>query len=432
LTSSSPRHHDDLTGNRRENPPSTKAGAVHDPGRSIGALGVPNVPEMAYRRLITADENLGAAPTTATTGGSPWRQGVMRLCIFLAWLLIAGCTFAPTPIGLDPVTRDARTAAGTFLRGYVDPDGRVVRRDQGGDTVSEGQAYALLLAQSSGNADTFARVWAWTAEHLQRPDGLFAYRADAARVLDQTPASDADVLIAWALLRASGIDADRYHQVGRRVAAGVLDNEVLTIPGTGLVLAAGPWATGSPATLNPSYWSLPAFTELGRLTGDQRWTQLAGTALEVTRTLTEEGRLLPPDWARVDGSRIIPTAAPSGSPNQVQYGLDAQRLPVWLAVGCDAQAHQLATTMRLLLTPPKRNSALALRLTGEIINPDEGALPLIATAAAAQSAGRLSERDQLLHQADAVAAAFPGYYQDAWAALGRVFLTTHQLDGCAM
>ena len=29
---------------------------------------------------------------------------------------------------------------------YVDADGRVVRRDQGGDTVSEGQAYAMLLA----------------------------------------------------------------------------------------------------------------------------------------------------------------------------------------------------------------------------------------------------------------------------------------------
>ena len=41
-----------------------------------------------------------------------------------------------------------------FLDAYVDPDGRVVRRDQGGDTVSEGQAYALLLATAVGDEAT--------------------------------------------------------------------------------------------------------------------------------------------------------------------------------------------------------------------------------------------------------------------------------------
>ena len=40
-----------------------------------------------------------------------------------------------------------QSAARSFLSRYVDPDGRVVRRDQGGDTVSEGVSYALLLAQ---------------------------------------------------------------------------------------------------------------------------------------------------------------------------------------------------------------------------------------------------------------------------------------------
>src|SRR5438045_6380113 len=42
----------------------------------------------------------------------------------------------------SPATRTARA----FLDRYVMGDGRVARIDQGGDTVSEGQAYALLLA----------------------------------------------------------------------------------------------------------------------------------------------------------------------------------------------------------------------------------------------------------------------------------------------
>ena len=44
----------------------------------------------------------------------------------------------------QPLSR--ATDASRFLELYVMPDGRAVRRDQGGDTVSEAQAYALLIA----------------------------------------------------------------------------------------------------------------------------------------------------------------------------------------------------------------------------------------------------------------------------------------------
>lgn len=59
-------------------------------------------------------------------------------------------------------------AAESFLDAYVEPDGRVVRRDEGGDTVSEGQAYALLLAAAIGGDPTFDRVWMWTTERRRR------------------------------------------------------------------------------------------------------------------------------------------------------------------------------------------------------------------------------------------------------------------------
>lgn len=58
----------------------------------------------------------------------------------------------------------------------VDPDGRVVRHDQGGDTVSEGQAYAMLVAVAVGDHDTFTRVWAWTQQHLRRPAETLSWR----------------------------------------------------------------------------------------------------------------------------------------------------------------------------------------------------------------------------------------------------------------
>src|SRR3954470_9595075 len=78
-------------------------------------------------------------------------------------------------------------------------------------------------------------------------------------------------------------------------------------PGIGPVLAAGPWATGDPATLNPSYWAPGVFQDLADRTGDPRWSRLAESALDMTGILTEAGWLLPPDWARVDGSVVSAT-----------------------------------------------------------------------------------------------------------------------------
>src|SRR5918992_4324720 len=118
-------------------------------------------------------------------------------------MLLAACAVAqdePRPASAEEI---ARAEAEDFLDGYVDPSGRVVRHDQGGDTVSEGQSYALLLAQVAGDTDAFGRVWEWTSSHLQRPDGLLASHADAERVLDPEPATDGDLVTAWALVRAA-------------------------------------------------------------------------------------------------------------------------------------------------------------------------------------------------------------------------------------
>jgi endoglucanase len=73
------------------------------------------------------------------------------------------------------------TPAERFLSRYVTADGRVVRREQGGDTVSEGQAYAMLLTAASGDRDRFRRVWRWTRAHLQRRDGLLSSVAQGRR-----------------------------------------------------------------------------------------------------------------------------------------------------------------------------------------------------------------------------------------------------------
>jgi endoglucanase len=362
---------------------------------------------------------------------APTRRRLRRAIVIGAVVLlaaVAGILLSLAHGGASAGNGAAKSAARAFLSSYVDGNGRVVRRDQGGDTVSEGQAYALLLAEAAGDHATFGRVWIWTRSHLQERDGLFAFRANPdGTVADPQPASDADVLIAWALIRSTGPGAAEYHRAGRQVAAAVLAHETVRRGGT-LTLAAGPWATGEPVTLDPSYWAPAAFEQLADVTQDWRWRDLDDGTIALSTELTSGGRALPPDWARVDSTTPKPTEAPSGQDHFVQYGLDAQRLVVWLATSCDARGPRLAAALDPLLSD--REDALALSPSGQVINLQTNAMPLVAAAAAAQAAGNIARRDSLLARAAAENRTHPTYYGTAWLALGRTLLTTNLLGGC--
>jgi endoglucanase len=196
------------------------------------------------------------------------------------------------------------------------------------------------------------------------------------------------------------------------------------------VLAAGPWATGSPASLNPSYWAVPAFADLGRATGEKRWAALAADSVTDARGLSGGGHLLPPDWARLDGTKMSPTPSPNGQPSAVQYGPDAQRLVVWLASSCDPAARRLAARWWPKLSGRVHGGALALATNGRIVAAGPTPLALVASAAAAQAAGQTAARDRLLDRADAVEQQYPSYYGAAWVALGRALLEPGIVTTC--
>ena len=359
-----------------------------------------------------------------------WTSATARVvavltCAGLA-AVMAGCG------GGASTTGPQQRAAAAFLARYARTDGRVVRLDQGGDTVSEGQAYGMLLAEVAGDDAAFGRIWGWTHNHLQLGNGLFAFHTNAAgKVVSRQPASDADLLIAWALLRYHGPQAAAWHRDGRRVAAAILAHELTTGPGGTPILAAGPWATGRPASLDPSYWSLSALQGLARLTGSQQWHRLAAGAVTLTSDLTRAGRLLPPDWAELTAAGVLrPEPAPDGSQPQTQYGLDAQRVVVWFAASCDPQAKALAARWWPLLRPGDRAGALALHPDGTVLNATTSVLPLVAAAAAARAAGDTAAAQRLLQRAAAAQRSHPTYYGGAWQALGSDLLSGGSLAAC--
>jgi endoglucanase len=325
----------------------------------------------------------------------------------------------------------AVAAAEQFLDRYVEDDGRVARHDQGGDTVSEGQGYAMLLAVATHDEDRFDRIWGWTREHLQRDDGLLAWSWSGGRVVDWETASDADVEIAWALVLA----AERFARPDLRADGEVLATALLDAVGVEaggrLVLAAGPWATGEPIVANVSYFVPTAFEAIARVTGDGRWRRVWESSRALIAEVTGDARRLPPDWAHVHPDGSIEAVDDPGGSGAGRYGLDASRVPVRMASSCAAEDRALAAGLWRKLQHVEANGAhVAYRLDGGSLSEATNPLGVVAAAAAATAAGEHRRAEELLDDAAERAAAFPTYYGDAWVALGRVLLTSPLLGHC--
>ena len=322
----------------------------------------------------------------------------------------------------------AADAGQRFLDRYVDPDGRVVRHDQGGDTVSEGQAYALTVAAAIGDEETFRRVWAWTQRELRRDDGLFAWHWADGAVVDRVPAADADLLIAGALSLA----ADRFDDPGLAEAAtatsdAILEHETAQIGGR-RVLVAGPWAVDR-GVVNPSYAVVPMMSQLWR-DGERAWADVAASSRAVIEQLTQDAPHLPPDWAiattGTDGDlRVTATGEPPG------YGWDAVRIPVQLAADCDESGRRIAARLWPFFLSQDVVVAAVYELDGSVVDRSTHAAMIVGAAGSASAAGDEESAAVLLERAATWDAEHPTYYGSAWVALGRLWLTSPLLGGCA-
>jgi endoglucanase len=359
--------------------------------------------------------------------------GVVVLAIVA--LLLGGAVALAALGGSRPAARSsAEAAAGAsasrFLARYVGPDGRVIRHDQGGDTVSEGQAYAMLLAAATGDRRRFATVWRWTQRNLQRDDGLLSWHWAGGRVADPQAATDADLDAARALLVAARrFHRPAYRRAALRIGRGILKLETATV-GRQLVLVAGPWASDR-HVVDPSYFSPRAFAELRRASRDGRWDRVARSSRAIARSLQAHRSGLPPDWAVATPSGASPIGTPQDPGAQARYGFDAVRLPARMAESCSRADRRLAAAAWRGLRPLARGPLPAvLDLGATPLQRFESPAALAGAAGAAKAAGNRTAAGRLLGRAAQVDARGSTYYGAAWVALGRVMLTTSLLGRC--
>lgn len=234
-------------------------------------------------------------------------------------LLVATCAasaYSPK-VEIDPMIDLITRAWSGYGKRFILQDGRVQRPQNGGDTVSEGQAYALLIASLLGDRKTFDKVLDWTERHLSRReragDHLLAWHWEPGKgVTDWNSASDADVDYALALITASQRWRDeRYARKAQAVLSDVLNLETEMVNGRRYLLP-GNWRRGRDSyIINPSYLSPAHFRVFFACSGDSRWNDLVEGSYHLIETASKNlagvpGVGLVPDWLLIapDGALI--------------------------------------------------------------------------------------------------------------------------------
>jgi hypothetical protein len=333
---------------------------------------------------------------------------VLALAMTIGCGLGTGCQAQDADDRGTAEDRAAHDSAEAFFHRYVDQTGRVVRHDQGEDTVSEGQAYALLLAVALRDRARFDRVWTWTRDNIQRPDKLFSWHWDEG-VSDDQSATDADLDMARALVMAGRQFNDpSLAQEGVEVGRSIIDHETVVLHGRRILLP-GQWVADRPppVSFNPSYVSPVATHVLWRATKDRRWQELERGSRALVQSLSRHR--MPPDWATVeDDGRAQPDPSKSSS------GWDAIRVPLRHAESCVVADRRIAAGLVGHLDP----------------DPDRSAVSWMAAAAGHAAAGDGEEAENAMARAAAVRRKQSTYYGDAWEALGRFMLLDDRLGGC--
>jgi endoglucanase len=172
----------------------------------------------------------------------------------------------------------------------------------------------------------------WTNRVLARPgDSLFAWRfRPEAGVDDPNNATDGDLMIAWALLRAGQRWRDAtYTNQGTAIARDVLrlllrqvGEEVLLLP------AASGFEQRDHVVVNPSYYAFPALRALATAVPDPLWLRLAADGLGLLRRARFGRWGLTADWVAIPRTGGRPNPAPGWPP---RFSYDAVRVPLYLA-----------------------------------------------------------------------------------------------------
>ncbi|MBL8783833.1 MAG: cellulase [Deltaproteobacteria bacterium] len=206
---------------------------------------------------------------------------------------------------------DTATAGGwplweAYKARFVEASGRVVDHAAGHST-SEGQAYGLFHALVARDRVAFEAILGWADRELaggRLGERLPAWRwvMDAqgqGRIADANAASDADLIIAYALAQGARVFGEAsWSERAKTLLGTVAAREVKAIPGLGKMLLPGPFGfdtTPGIWRLNPSYQPITILRWAARFDPKGPWGEVLASSLRLAEGVAPRG--LYPDWA---------------------------------------------------------------------------------------------------------------------------------------
>ncbi len=218
---------------------------------------------------------------------------------------------------------------------FMQADGRVVDNVNGDITHSESQGYGMLLAVAANDRASFDKIWQWTQDNLFiREDKLAAWRWDPnsdPHVQDMNNATDGELLIAWALVRARLLwREEKYLNQARTIAIEIRNKLVIETPyGLALLPGAGGFSEEEQEDgpiINLSYWVFPAIAELGLIDPQFPDEELIETGITLLREASFGPTGLPANWISVTSEGVKPAVN-----FDAHFSYDAIRIPLYLA-----------------------------------------------------------------------------------------------------
>ncbi|AHB09570.1 glycosyl hydrolase family 8 [Zymomonas mobilis] len=222
----------------------------------------------------------------------------------------------------------------TLFKSRFFKDGRISDSGNGNISHSEGQGYGMIQAEAAHDKATFDALWQWTKTHLMRPDmALFAWRFDPSQsnpVSDQNNATDGDILIAWALLRAEKRwPKNGYGQDSEAIRKSIGKKLVLSGGGETILLPGLQGFTGTDyVILNFSYYIWPALKAFNEA-DNGAWHNVIESGKKLLAKAKFGLPQLPTDWVAFKSNGNLEPAADK----QPYFGFDAVRIPLYLIWG---------------------------------------------------------------------------------------------------
>ncbi len=237
-------------------------------------------------------------------------------------------------------TDDVYTAYQNWKAKFFDGT-KIIRPENGNDTVSEGIGYGMLMGVFMNDQPMFDTLWSYAKSHNDGR-GLMTWciPGGANSCSGGNSATDGDEDMAYALLMASKQWPSKasYASDATSLINAIMQYEVEV---SSNVLKPGD-AFGGAGEMNPSYLAPSYYRAFAKATGNSKWMDVLTASYGIISKASGQYGLVP-NWASSSGSGVAGPVSDGSGPN---FGYDACRTPFRVAIDyClngDSNAHDYA------------------------------------------------------------------------------------------